>query len=148
MLQDKIKARGNVLVVMRDEKGEIVQQSEGKNLVVTAGLVEIARALIGDAFTSPTHMGVGTDNTAPDAGNTALGGELTRLIFASTTRTDNAVEFKTTYGAGVATGTIEEAALFNNAVAGDMLCRFLTGTYVKAASYVMEITWTITFNAA
>jgi hypothetical protein len=143
---DGIEVKGQVHILLKDAQGNVKVDRVEKNLVVTAGLVLIARALAVDSFTAPSHMAVGTDNTAASAGQTALVAESARQALTSTTRTSNSVEYVGTFGAGVGTGTIEEAGVLNNSSGGTMLARFLTGTFVKAAGDVLILTWTITIG--
>jgi hypothetical protein len=149
-LQDKeglIRVTGFVTVQRFDKNGKLVQTVKGKNLVTTVGKAEIAKAINGDSVTLPSHMAIGTSSTAAAVGDTALvGTELARVAFTSHIRTNNAIAFVGTFGAGVGTGTVEEAGIFNDATTGVMLARFLTGTIVKGASDSIIITWTLTIG--
>ena len=49
----------------------IVDMIEAPNLVVDAGFIYLAKLLQG-GFPEPSHVAVGTDNTAPAAGNLSL----------------------------------------------------------------------------
>lgn len=147
MSQDKLKLTGHVKMVLKDKDGNVKKEQSGKNLVVNAGENLIAAWIGGEAPTAPSHLGIGTDNTAAAAGQTALvGTELDRNAL-SFSRTDNAVTLSATFGAGEGTGTIEEAGIFNAASAGTMLARWVTSTFVKGASDSLQITWTLTVGS-
>lgn len=142
---DTVKIKGEAHIVLKDKNGKVKKEVKKANLVVTAGKNLIAAWLAGEAPTNPTHFAIGTDATAAAAGDTALiGTELARVTFTSSTRSTNTIPYVGTFAAGVGTGTIEEAGIFNAASAGTMLCRFLTGTFDKGASDSLEITWTLT----
>lgn len=137
--------------VWNNNTGEVEHEFTRDNLVVTAGANLMAQILVASGSpTLPTHIAVGTSNTAVAAGQTALQGtELARVAFTTGThpsRTDNAIEYSSTFLSGVGTGTIEEAAILNATAAGTMLARVLTGTFTKGASSQMTVTWTITLS--
>lgn len=142
------KATGKVHVVVRDENQNIKEDFLVDNLVVDSGLDFIAERMK-DAVTSVmSHMEVGTDNTAASAGQTtlvaAVGGSRTGLT--SSTVTNNAIAYVCTFGAGVGTGALVEAGVFNAGAAGDMLCRTVFSVINKGALDSMTITWTITIS--
>lgn len=144
--EGEIKVKGHVKgQLFRD--GKLIEEHEADNLIVTAGKSLLASILASGATTRPSHMAVGTSNTAAAVGQTALvGTELARVALDSTTPSTNTVTYVTTFPAGTGTGTIEEAGLLNASSAGTMLARWLTGTFAKGASDVLVLTWTITFS--
>ena len=95
-----------------------------------------------------SHMAVGSGSGTAAANNPALGTELGRVALTSTVATNNAVAFVATFGAGVGTGAVTEAGLFNASTAGVMLCRTVFGVVNKEAADTMSITWTVTIGAA
>ncbi len=102
-----------------------------------------------DAVTSVmSHMEVGTDNTAASAGQTALVAAVgaSRTGLTSSTVTGDAIAYVCTFGAGVGTGGLVEAGVFNASSAGDMLCRTVFSVINKGALDSMTITWTITIS--
>lgn len=151
--KEKMKATGQVNVVVRDDNGNVKQEFTVPNLVVDDGLDFIAGRMkdTGGSHTIPTemsHMEVGTDNTAAGASDTALGAAVaaSRVTLDSTTVTDNAVAYVATFGAGVGTDALTEAGIFNAASGGTMLCRTVFSVINKGASDSMTITWTITIS--
>ena len=102
----------------------------GHNKFTQVGLNEIAKFVGKKGGTAPSHMAVGTGNTAPQLGDTALkGSELARVAFDSVEVTGSTVKFTATFGAGVATGTWEETGIFTADSAGIMYSRSVTGIY-------------------
>lgn len=144
---DKIKVKGNVSIRHYDGNGKLKLAIEQPNLVTTVGLGHIASRLKDASATAMTHMALGTSNTAPSVGDTTLNAEAGRVALDSTTVTTNTVSYVATFGAGVATGTLEEAGLFNDATTGDMLCHTLfASSVVKQASDVVVVTWVLTIG--
>lgn len=141
---------GQVQIRCIGPDGKIRWTETFKNLVVTTGLNHIADQLSDQGESAMSHMAGGSDNTAPTAGQTALLSQLgSRVTFDSVTQTGgNTVVYVATFGAGVATGTWEEAGVFNAAASGVMLNRWLTGTKVKAAAETFEVTLTLTISAS
>ena len=64
MFNDAIKMTGTLKLVLTDENGNIKQEEEVKNLVVTVGKNYIASRMKDATATAMTHMEVGTGTTA------------------------------------------------------------------------------------
>ena len=144
---DELKVTGSVNVVIHDESGKQKENFTIPNLVVTTGLAYIASRMKDATATAMTHMTVGTGNTAAAAGNTALETQLgSRVALTSTTVTSNSTAYVATFGAGVGTGALTEAGIFNASTSGTMLCRTVFAVINKGASDTMTITWTITIS--
>jgi len=149
MIKDNLKLRGDLAIVLRDKDGNIKEQRNETNLVVSAGLNFICDRMEGTSEAVMSHMAVGSDNTAAAAGNTDLGSILgSREALDSTTVVDNAITYVASFEAGEGTGAITEAGIFNASTAGTMLCRTVFPVVNKAADDSLEITWTITLTAS
>lgn len=144
--QDQVKASGALRVVLTGPNGEIKEEHEFKNLVVTVGKNFVASRMVGTAANVMSHMAIGSDSTTPAAGNTALGGELGRVALASATATDNVVTYAATFPAGTGTGAVVEAGVFNADTAGTLLCRTTFAVVNKGADDAMSVTWTVTIS--
>lgn len=148
MLQDNIKTKGTLTLVLTDENGNVKQQDE-HNLVVSTGLAYIASRMKDATATAMSHMAVGAGAAAAAAANAALGSELGRVALTSTTIvttsvTNDAVQYVATFPAGTGTGAITEAGIFNNVTAGTMLCRTVFAVINKGALDTLTITWKVT----
>jgi len=153
--------RGEVLGELFDHNGEPLRRQVDRNLVVTNGLNHVGQRIIagdtsglGDLI---DRMSIGDDDTAAAAGQTNLQGSLLAAQAMDGTypsRSGAVVTFKCTYAAGTGTGTVKEAALFNNAVTGTvnvdyfMLARAVIGPYSKGTGDTLALTWTWTFSAS
>lgn len=144
--KDSSKVTGSVNVVVRGEDGAVKQEFTVPNLVVDSGLAFIASRMKDTSDAVMSHMAVGTDNTAADAGDTTLGTEIARVALTSTTVTDNAVAYVASYPAGTGTGALTEAGIFNDVTAGTMLCRTVFAVINKGAADSMTVTWTVTIS--
>ena len=60
--------------------------------------------------------------------------------------TTTAIAYVASFVAGVGTGAVTEAGVFNAASAGTMLCRTVFSVVNKGAADSMSITWTITVS--
>lgn len=144
---DELKVTGSVDVVIYDENGNKKENFIIPNLVVNTGLAYIASRMKDATETVMSHMAVGTGTTATAGGQTALINSLgSRVSLTSTTVTANSIAYVATFGAGVATGALTEAGIFNAASSGTMLCRTVFAVINKGASDTMTITWTITIS--
>jgi hypothetical protein len=147
-LIENVKGTKGILnIVLQDENGKIKQDVTVPNLVVDTGLAYIASRMKDTTETAMTHMAVGSGTTDPAAGDTALETQLgSRVGLTSTTVTANAIEYVATFGAGVGTGAITEAGIFNDSTSGTMLCRTEFDVINKGSADSMTITWTVTIS--
>ena len=148
MINEQLKLKGRVAMVLRDKDGNIKSEQEINNLVVDSGLDFIASRMKDTTDAARSHMAIGAGTVAAAAGNTALGTELGRVALTSTTVTNNEVAYVATFAAGTGTGAVTEAGLFNASSAGDMLCRTVFSVVNKSADDSLQITWTITVSAS
>ena len=145
MLNDQIKITGQVRIVVTGADGQVKDQREIKNLVVTTGKGFIAARMVGTP-TEMSHMALGASSTAAAAGDTALGSELGRVALASDSVTGAVVTYTASFPAGTATGAIVEAGVFNASSSGTMLCRTVFAVVNKGADDAMSVTWAITVS--
>lgn len=140
----KIKLTGELSVQKFDENNNLVQQIDVPNLVVTVGKQHIAQRITTNSETIMSHMAIGSGATTPALTNIALVNELAREALAVTTVDGVNITYTATFGAGIGTGNITEAAIFNAGSSGDMLCRTTFPTIAKGAAETIAISWTIT----
>lgn len=145
--------RGDVNIVRRNSEGKVTAKRLIRNLVVNTGLYHIADRL--EDSPDETAMGycaIGSDNTAPAAGDTALASEVGRVALTSkvqgTGGNANQVTYSATFPAGTGTGTIVEAGILNAAAAGVMLARSIFAAIVKGAGDAIDTQWVLTVSAA
>ena len=145
MAKDFVKAEGKVTLVLTGSDGAVKETREVENLVVQVGLNYIASRMKDATATVMTHMEVGTSSTAASLAQTTLVAAVSasRTALTSTTVTTSSVAYACTFGAGVGTGALTEAGIFNAASAGTMLCRTVFSVINKGAADTLTITWTI-----
>lgn len=149
MINDNMKAKGRLSVILKDKDGNVKDTREVDNLVVNTGLAFIASRMGGTSSDVMSHMAIGSGTTAAAAGDTDLESILgSREALDSSTVTANAIEYVSSFEAGEGTGAVTEAGIFNAATAGTMLCRTVFSVVNKGADDTMTITWTITISAA
>jgi hypothetical protein len=149
MFENNLSVKGRLSVVLRDADGNVKQSQDIPNLVVSSGLAFIASRMKDTTDAAMSHMAVGSGTTAAAAGDTALETQIgSRVSLTSTTVTANAVAYVATFAAGTGTGAITEAGMFNASTSGTMLCRTVFSVVNKGADDTLQITWTITLNAA
>jgi len=144
MFTESINVKGNLEVILLDETGNQKDYRKINNLVVAVGKDTIASRMVGNTTAIMSHMAVGSSNTAPATSQTALGGELGRVVLDSTTRAANTITYVATFPAGTGTGAITEAGILNASSSGNMLCRTAFGVVTKTASDTVIITWNVT----
>ena len=147
-MNDGLKLRGDVALVLRDKNGNVKQERKINNLIVNTGLNFICDRMKHDE-TAMSHMALGSGSTAAAAGDTTLGSQLgSREALDSDTVSSNTITYTSSFEAGDATGAVTEAGIFNAASGGTMLCRTVFAVVNKSADDSLSVTWTITLTAS
>ena len=145
-LNETLNVKGALTVTVKDYYGNVKQQFDVNNLVVTVGKNYIASRMASNSATVMSHMAIGTGSATPIAGDTILGIEAGRVTLSSFSASTNTVTGTATVPAGTGTGAITEAAILNAASAGTMLCRTTFPVVTKQAGDSIAITWVITVS--
>lgn len=174
MSEDKSGITGELHIQLIAEDGTVKLDQVIKNLITTAGdeyYSQMGMALVGTPNTAqPTKvngMKLGSGTTA--VAKSGAGAALVTYISASNVAFDSAyptatavagtdtgwqITYQTTFGAGVATGTIQEAVIVTDeatnatSTAANTISRALTGAITKGSSDTLIITWTHKFLGA
>lgn len=134
------------LKVYDAESGALLEDYEGKNLVVTTGQQDIAKLLGGATTGKPVSLlGVGTNSTEPALSDTALADMFTKAITGVAYPATNSVRFSWSLEASDANGiTIREFGLLNED--NVLIARKTRAEIVKTSAVRLVGDWTITFN--
>ena len=144
MIIDDLQLTGALQISLNNE---IVHQCD--NLVVTAGKNWVAgRFKDGSIPDEMSHMAIGSADTAPAAGNTALATELNRIALTTDggTVSTNTVQYDASWTSAAAAYAIKEAGIFNAASGGTMLARTTFAVINKGTDDTVSISWTITVS--
>ncbi len=146
METDFFNLKGELCIQIFDQEGVETFKQVVPNLVVTAGKVWVTNLMQSGTGTPMSYMAVGTGTNAAAVGDTTLQTETARVAttVAGGTASTNTLQFVGLFGAGVGTGALTEAGIFNANAAGTMLSRTVYTTVNKGASDTLQITWTIT----
>jgi len=116
-----------------------------KNLIVQAGKNFLANAVLNSSASPFVAIAVGSGTTAAGSGDTTLQSELYRSAYTTSSTLNSVITLTLTMLPGVATGSISEAGIFNNATSGGtMLSRIVFSTITKQSIDTLRLTWTIT----
>ena len=152
MLNDTLKLKGRVGIVVKDKDGNVKETRDVNNLVVTDGLNFIARRMHGTTANVMSHIAVGEGSGQPSAaGRTTLITETHREVLDSgfpAEPTGASITYKASLEANDVTGALTEAGIFNAASGGDMLCRVEFGTVTLTSTDSLVIEWTISLTAS
>lgn len=142
----KIRVVGKVVATVIRVNGE-KEFFIGSNVVVNAGKELISQRLGGVAVNPVTHVAAGSSIQVADETDTALIGTEHERIVGTITVTNNEFKIAATLGAGIGIPvTIGEFGIFNNAVAGAMLARFVVPEISFTVGDSIAIVWTIQFG--
>lgn len=146
MNNDNVVALGQLNIILRAHNGHVKENITVPNIVVATGKALIASRLTGTAAAVMSHMSVGSGVVAPNTSQTALTAESGRAVLISTTAVGNVVTYTATFPAGVGTGAVNEAGIFNAASNGIMLSRTTFNVVNKDSTDSLTISWAITIN--
>ena len=153
MEQEILKIKGHLKLTFRDAKtGKIKRVKEYDNLITTVGKTMIADNISNaspDNVMRINYVALGTDATAPVAGNTTLGAESYRNTVASETNAGAIAYFTGFFNATECNGTYKEAGLFADAVDtpdDGILFSHVAIDETKSVTETLTIDWTITVN--
>ena len=140
------KVSANLVATLIGPDGLIKDVRTVHNTVTNAGKYGAAdQVLASPSLTKPGWMEVGTGTGGTTKLNTYVAGSRTALD--SKTRSDAVVTMICTFGAGVGTGALTEAGIFD-VVTQDTVNMWCYATFAainKAAGDSLVITWTLTY---
>jgi hypothetical protein len=143
MFKSSVKMSGRLIIKKFNEKQELIYQTEVENLVVTAGKSFIASRIVSGSAAVMGYMAIGDNATVSALPQTNLGNQRARVATSTATAVDNNITFTASFGAGVGTGSIQEAGIFNASSSGTMLCRTTFPVITKAAGETIAISWVV-----
>jgi hypothetical protein len=146
-IAEGLKVTGRVRLVKTNKSGQIIEERDVPNLVVTTGKNYIASKMVAttNSPVSMTHMGIGTGTAAADVSNTTLT-QTGRVALSSSSVLNNTITYTATFPAGTGDGAITEAGIFNASTSGTMLCRTVFPTVNKGSGDQITITWVLTVS--
>lgn len=139
-----INAKGRFYMEVIDVKtGKVIENYEGKNLVVDLGKLNVCQLLGGDTDGKKlSKISVGTNSTPPAAGDTTITGAFTKAIESVAYVGNNIVQFNYSIDGTEANGiTIQEAGLLNDA--GVLFARKQREPIVKTSAIALRGVWEI-----
>jgi hypothetical protein len=143
-IAESLAMKGRITITRTNAEGKVTLYLEKDNLIVTTGKNFAAAALLAASPSPFTHIAVGSGAVAPALADTALGSEIARSAFSSSSRAANVVNMSVTMGPGVGTGALTEAGIFNASTAGTLFSRVTFPVVNKGAADTITVTWQIT----
>ena len=143
---DGIFPKGNMKLELFDEHGNLKDVREVHNTVTTLGKYCCAdQVLASPSIAKPGWMELGTGSPAATILGAYIAGSRTALD--SKTRSNAVVTMICTFGAGVGTGAITEAGIFNVVTQNttDLIVSASFSVINKAAGDSLVVTWTLTW---
>jgi hypothetical protein len=146
-VDDVIRLKGRMVAELYGPDGELKELREVDNLITTVGRNSVVDNLLASpTLGKPTHMEVGTSGTAAAVGDTTITGAFGRVALTSKNRATNVLTMVGDWAAGVATGALQEAGVWDASTAGTLWARATFTTINKAAGDTLKITWTWTIG--
>lgn len=146
-INSEFAAHCNMRIELYDKSGNLKEVRNVHNTVTTAGKNGLMdQALATPTLSKPGWMELGTGSPAATLLGAYISGS--RVALTSKTRTDNVVTMVGDWGAGVGTGAITEAGVFD-IVTQNTVNMWMSASFAvvnKGASDSLKITWTLTGN--
>jgi hypothetical protein len=148
-IDSQIHYRGNVTIEARDvNTGKLVARRKVKNLVVTTGRGLTADVLLGVA-NRPSHLAVGSNNTAVALTDTTLVAEAARIALTSGSRSSNVLTFYAYLPGSQGNGVdLKECGIFNSSSGGTLFARATFSSISKTSSIAVTFTWQFTITSS
>lgn len=148
-MEDNMKLTGHINFKLFDANGNLKDERDIKNVVVTVGKAYLATWLAAatqsDYFMK--YVGLGTGSTAANASDTDLETPLATRATATITAPGGAVwQSVSNFNAGVNTGAVTEAGIFSASSSGTLMARQVFTVINKGASDTLQVTWQITIS--
>lgn len=141
-----MKVQGRFTLLLKNP-GKPREFFYGKNLVVAAGESLLAQILETNngSVSMASHVGVGTSGTAVDPSQTDLQAPSAVVARAALveSRLGNVLSYAGTIVAGASDEVVRELGIFNAAVAGTMLARFLPTVFTLEIGGTLDVVWAL-----
>lgn len=136
------------LDVMDVRSGRLRRRIQAHNRAVDVGLTMLRDHIYGDTVATVSHCAVGSDGTAPAAGDTALGTEVLRGELLQRTKGTASLTLTFLVGSQQANGeTLREWGLLTAASGGLLYARVTPEEVVKTIAVQVLCTWTLSWAA-
>lgn len=147
-MEEKLTLTGLVNYKLFDANGNLKDERNVKNVVVTAGKTYLANWLTASSQAGyfMQYVALGTGTNAAVAGDTALQTEIGTRIAGTLSNTTNVWQNQATFPAGNGTGAITEAGILSASSTGTLLARQVFSVINKAAGDSLQVTWQITLS--
>lgn len=144
-----VRAGVNVCLEVVDARsGRLRRRIRAHNRAVDVGLTMLRDLVYGDTVAAISHCAVGTDGTAPAAGDVALGAEVLRGDIIQRTKGTASLTLSYLLGSQDANGeTLREWGLLNASTSGLLYARVTPEEVVKTVAVQVLCTWTLSWAA-
>lgn len=146
VLEDTAVAGGEFTLKLFHPVHGTVKELIVPNLLVTTGKEAMAdRIYVSGTAAPPKYIAIGTGNTAPAAGNTALATELKRKE-ATWSRSGAVLTGSVEFAPGEGTGKLAEAGVLTASSGGTLYSRATFEAFEKTAELGFLVSWALTIN--
>jgi len=143
-----INLKGEWCIRLYGAPGELKEERKGTNVITDVGKSFVAEFLDSAATAAATftmrYCAIGTDGTAENANNTALGTELARQTGVVTNAANAIYRVEATFASGLGTGAIVEYGVFSSSTGGTLFNRDVEATINKGANDTLIVSTDIT----
>lgn len=146
---DDLKLWANVEILEHDLEGRLLDRIIKKNLVVANGVELLTSFLSGDSIARPTHLAVGTGNTAIISTTSSLANEVFRGQLTQRDDFQTYAQLKYYLSPTQANGNdLKEAGLFTASSGGTLFAAITHPTKTKSDQVTLTYTWKVRFSVS
>jgi len=147
-MEEGLKLKGHINLKLHDKDGNLKDERDINNVVVTVGknylAAWLAAATQSTKFMSYVALGEGEEAAVP--GDDDMEEPLSPRV-VGTLSSNNAVwQSIAVFNAGVCTGAITEAGLFSASTSGTMFAHQVFGVITKTSLDSLTLTWQVTIS--
>lgn len=145
---ESVTLKGRINFKLFDEQGNLKEERNINNTVVTAGKNYLATWLAASSQAGyfMQYIGLGTGTNAASVSDTTLQTECATRAVGTTSSALNVWQNVASFAAGVNTGAITESGIFSASSSGTLLARQTFAAINKAAGDSLQVTWSVTLS--
>jgi hypothetical protein len=147
-MNDGLKLKGNISIKLYDKDGNLKDERDINNVIVTVGKNYLAAwlAAASQAGKFMSYVALGEGTTPAAAEDDDMEDPLSPRILGTLSANNSVWQSIAVYNPGVCTGAITEAGLFSAITAGTMFAHQVFGTITKTELDSLTLTWQVTIS--
>lgn len=142
MILEPIHVKGVPTFTLINGDGVVVEKFTVSNIITSAGRNYIASRMFDSSSPVMGWIALGSGSTPTLFSDVSLNLETARVAMSGSTIVQNVINYRATFGPGIATGIVREAGTFNASNTNTyMISRVAFPAFTKAAADTVIVEW-------